>query len=406
MGLTRNRDLRDGKAIWAHYPAPAVRGTRLQRSVSADVVVIGAGISGAMIAQSLAATGMRTLIVDRRRQAILGSTAASTALLQFELDSPLVKMRAAIGPRRAERVWIASREAVNELRTRTHRLGINADLQNRPSLYLCGNVLDAKGLKREAVARQRIGLPSEYLDRPTLRHHFGIDRDAALLSHGNAEANPVALTAGYLRQALRDGARFHAPHEVIGIESGRQGTTLLTDDGLELQARHVVMCTGYELAKIVPPNGSKVRSTWALATRPQPAALWPQRALIWEASDPYLYMRTTPDGRVICGGEDESFAAEDKRNALTPAKTKRLEKKLHRMFPLLDSSASVAWTGSFADSENGMPTIGAVPGFPRCHAVMGYGGNGITFSMLATQVITAAILGRKQLAAASLFRFP
>jgi len=395
MSLTRHRNLRTGVTAWSLYRKPSIHGTRLRRSVNADVVVIGGGISGAMIAQALAEAGRRPLILDRRRTALLGSTAASTALLQFELDTPLLTLSRSLGSRRARRVWLASHEAVNELRTRTIRLGIAAHLATRPSLYLAGNVLDARGLQREAALRQKIGLPSEYLDRSALRHHFGIKRPAALLSHGNAEANPLELAAGYLRSALSHGARFHAPHDIVNLACDRRGTTLAASDGVEIRARHVVLCTGYELAGIVPAMGSSVRSTWAIATRPQPRALWPQQALIWEASDPYLYMRTTADGRVICGGEDEDFASAERRDAMTPAKTVRLQQKLHRMFPELDHRAVAAWTGSFGSSTNGMPTIGAIPGYRGCYAVMGYGGNGITFSMLATGLITAAILGKK-----------
>ena len=383
---------------------PKIFGTRLRRSVNTEVVVVGAGISGSMIAQALTEAGKRPLILDRRRAALLGSTAASTALLQFELDTPLTKLSAEVGRRTAEKVWLASRDAVNELRTRTHRLGIPAHFESRPSLYLAGNVLDAKGLAREAKQRQGIGLASEYLDRRTLRHHFGINRPAALLNHGNAETNPVELAAGYLRLALKAGAHFHAPHDVVDIDCVRHGTTLVTSDGIHVHARHVVFCTGYELVKIVPPMGNTILSTWAIATRPQPNAIWPQKALIWEASEPYLYLRSTADGRVICGGEDENFSDADKRDSLTVAKTKRIQKKLHGLFPLLDSRAVVSWTGSFGGSSNGMPTIGAIPGYPRCYAVMGYGGNGITFSMLAAKLISAAILG-KAIPEAELFGF-
>jgi glycine/D-amino acid oxidase-like deaminating enzyme len=404
MGLTRKRDLRDGDAVWTTYPVPKIAGARLLRSVNTDVVVVGAGISGAMIAQALTEAGKRPLIVDRRRMALLGSTAASTALLQFELDTPLIRLSAAIGRRKAEAVWVASRNAVNELRTRTHRLGIEAHFKSRPSLYLAGNVLDARGLRREVGRRQGIGLASEYLDRKALRHHFGIDRPAALLNHGNAEANPVELAAGYLRKAIRGGARFHAPHDIVDIDCNRRGTTLSTHDGIHIHARHVIFCTGYELVKIVPSTDNKILSTWAIATRPQPQAIWPQKALIWEASEPYLYVRATCDDRVICGGEDAEFADPKKRDALTAVKTKRIEQKLHRLLPGIDSRAALSWTGSFGGSPNGMPTIGAIPGYPRCYAVMGYGGNGITFSMLATTLITAAVLGRK-LPEAALFAF-
>jgi glycine/D-amino acid oxidase-like deaminating enzyme len=368
------------------------------------VVVVGAGISGAMIAQALTEAGKRPLLLDRRRAALLGSTAASTALLQFELDTPLTRLTAAIGRRKAEAVWIASRNAVNELRTRSHRLRIEAHFKTRPSLYLAGNVLDARGLKKEVAQRQRLGLASEYLDRSTLRHHFGIERAAAILNHGNAEANPLELAAGYLRLAIKAGARFHAPHDVVDIQCDRQGTTLSTDDGIHIHARHVVFCTGYELVKIVPATRNKVFSTWAIATRRQPQALWPQKALIWEASQPYLYVRATADGRVICGGEDEEFANAEERNSLTTQKTKRIEQKLHRLLPRIDSRASVAWSGTFGGSPNGMPTIGAIPGYPRCYTVMGYGGNGITFSMLATRLISAAVMG-KGLPESALFAF-
>jgi glycine/D-amino acid oxidase-like deaminating enzyme len=404
MSLTRQRDLRDGAAVWTEYAEPTIKGTRLERSITTEIVLVGAGISGAMLAQSLAAAGKRPVIVDRRRAALLGSTAASTALLQFELDTPLTQLSRRIGRRRAERVWLASRDAVNELRTRTHQLGIRAHFKTRPSLYLAGNVLDARGLQREAAQRQRIGLASEYLDRKALRHHFGIDRVAALLSHGNAEANPIELAAGYLRQAIKDGARLHAPHDIVDIDCTRRGTTLTTQDGIHIHGRHIVFCTGYELAKIVPPGRNQIFSTWAIATRPQPQAIWPQKALIWESSEPYLYVRTTPDGRVICGGEDEEFADTDKRDALTAVKSLRIQRKLQRLFPLIDARAVVSWSGSFGANPRGMPTIGAIPGYPKCYAVLGYGGNGITFSMLAAKLITAAILG-KEVPEAKLFAF-
>lgn len=176
------------------------------------------------------------------------------------------------------------------------------------------------------------------------------------------------------------------------------------NDGIHVHARHVIFCTGFELPKIVPATDNKIVSTWAMSTRPQLEAIWPQKALIWEASDPYLCLRATADGRVICGGEDEDIADPEKRDALTKRKTQRIERKLHRLFPRIDSRAQVSWTGSFGASPNGMPTIGPIPGYPRCYAVMGYGGNGITFSMLAAQLITAAIFA-KRIPEAKLFAF-
>ena len=404
LALTRKRDLRDGSAVWKEFAVPSIRGHRLRRSTRADVVIVGAGISGALIAQSLTEAGFKPLILERRRAALLGSTAASTALLQFELDTPLSVLSRKIGSRNAGRVWIASRDAVNELRTRSRRLGIDAELATRPSLYLSGNVLDARGLRKEVRCRQAIGLSSEYLDRQMLRHYFGVVREAALLNHGNAEANPVQLAAGYLKLALKAGAKLCAPHEVVDLHCSSRGIELLTDDGLEIKGSKVILCTGYELAKIVPPTNNRMVSTWAIATRQQPQSIWPQRALIWESSEPYLYMRSTHDGRVICGGEDADFSDSVKRDKLTDVKTARISAKLGRLMPSIDARPVYSWTGTFGANSSGMPTIGEVPGYRNCYAVMGYGGNGITFSMLASKIITASLV-MKPLPESRLFRF-
>jgi glycine/D-amino acid oxidase-like deaminating enzyme len=394
MGLIRKRNLRTGKPVWSAYRHAVALESPLRRSTRADVVVVGAGITGSLVAQRLCELGMRPLILERRRGPLLGSTAASTALLQFELDTPLVHLARKIGKRAAGRAWVCSQSAVNELRTQAHRLGIQARLESRPSLYLAGDLLNASGLRHEALARQKLGLPSEFLDRRTLLHHFNIDKPAAILSYGNAEADPVALAAGFLRHAIRAGARLHGPHEVSGLQANGRYITIATTDGLEIRARHVVLCTGYELPKIVPATRHQIYSTWAIATACQPEKLWPQRALIWEASEPYLYMRATADGRVICGGEDEEFASDAHRDALLPRKTARLQKKLAKLLPQLDSRAAMAWTGSFGASTSGTPTFGPIPGYPRCFAVLGYGGNGITFSMLAASMIARAVRGR------------
>ncbi len=404
MGLTRKRNLHTGKPVWSAYRHRIAFESPLRRSTRAEVVVIGAGITGSLVAQRLCELGMRPLILERRCSALSGSTAASTALLQFELDTPLVHLARKIGKRAAGRAWRCSHSAVNELRTHAYRLGIQARLESRPSLYLAGDLLDASGLRHEALARQKLGLPSEFVDRRALRRHFNIDRRAAILSHGNAEVDPVALAAGFLRHAVRAGARLHGPHEVTDLRANGRYTTLSMTDGIEIRARHVVLCTGYELPKIVPATHHEVFSTWAIATVPQPDKLWPQRALIWEASQPYLYVRAAADGRVICGGEDEEFDDDAHRDALIPRKMARLKTKLGKLFPQLDTRVAFAWAGSFGASTSGTPSFGPIPGHPRCFAVLGYGGNGITFSMLAASMIARAVRGRSDVDA-GLFAF-
>lgn len=368
------------------------RGARLTRDRKTDVLIVGAGISGALMAYQCARQGHQVTIIDRRGVA-RGSTAASTALLQFEIDTPLVHLARRMGMRAAGRAWQRSKAAVASLAAGIRRERIQASVSNRSSLYLAGHSLNAAGLAREARARRRFGLPSRYINRAEIATRYGISRSAAILSGGSLVADPRALTAGFLRRAMSGGAQLFAPHEVIDVHPGRSGVIALVKGGREIQCKHLVFCTGYELPKIIPQTAHRIVSTWAMATAPQPERLWSGETLIWEASDPYLYVRATSDGRVICGGEDSADTSQ--RADRLAAKTAVLETKLGILLPGLNAHADFAWTGCFGQSDSGLPTIGSIPRHSRCHAALGFGGNGITFSMLASEIIASSISGRR-----------
>ena len=374
------------------YRAPSVPTARLERDAKADVLVVGLGISGAMIAESLTDAGMSVIGIDRRGPN-KGSTAATTALVSHEIDQPLTALAGQIGKDAAISAWRRSRLAVANLSSRIDALGIACGKAERPSLLLAGNRLDPAGLREEAEARRAAGLACEYLTAGQLRERFGIDRKGAILSPGNLALDPRKLTAGLLNAAAARGARFHAPAEAVRFEISRDAVTVETVQGPTIEAKAVVLATGYELTDIVPRDGHEVISTWAIATAPQKSKLWPQEAFIWEASDPYLYMRTLPDGRVVCGGEDEDFTDEERRDELIGEKSRTISAKLGKVLPNLDTKPEFAWAGSFGTTPTGLPIIGQVPRKPRIFATLGYGGNGITWSRIAAELITTTLCG-------------
>lgn len=389
---THHRDLRTGQSIWSARRRPAIEEKPLTRDVACDIVVVGAGISGALIAEQLSDAGFDVVIVDRRGPTD-GSTAASTAMLQYEIDTPLHQMAERIGRDKAERIWRRSRQSVDALRERTDRLGLDVDGATRGSIYLDGNVLDAAGLAREAEARRRAGFEIELLKPAQVEDRYGIKGRHAIIGYGNYSADPRRLAAGYLNVAISRGARLYAPVDICDVAPSEAGVTLRAKDGPAIRAKHLVVATGYEMMKGVPRKGNKIISSWSIATRPQPRAIWPTAAMIWEAADPYLYIRTTPHGEIICGGEDEEISDAALRDAKLPDKTATLSRKLAALLPGVDATPVHSWAGSFGDSPVGTPTIGRIPGMPNCYAAMGYGGNGITFSMMAAQMLRGLICG-------------
>ena len=390
---TSAKDLRTGRPIWTGRHAPSVWQLTLSNDCKTDVVVIGAGLTGAIVADALASSGVKVAVVDKRGPA-KGSTLASTALVQYEIDTPLITLTRKIGKRNAVRAWRRSRLAVESLSARFGELALT-DVVRRNSLYLAGDVLDAETLRREHQARSAIGLPSRFLDSKRLRNHFGIARAAALVGYGNLAIDPRKTTLALLNAAASNGAQIFSKMEITKVTPKKGGVVVTAANGCRIQCGHLVFATGYELPHGVPHDHHKITSTWVIATVPQAKEqLWPGECMICEASDPYLYIRTTADGRVICGGEDEAISDADSRDELIARKTATLKRKLHKLLPKIDTTIEFAWTGAFGETDTGLPIIGQVPGMPRCWVALGYGGNGTTYAAIAAEVIVGAIAGR------------
>ena len=176
----------------------------------------------------------------------------------------------------------------------------------------------------------------------------------------------------------------------------KTGYELITEHGKTVTCKHVIICAGFESGEFLPKKVMKLLSTFAIVSHPiDPKLLWKKRALIWETREPYLYMRTTSDNRIIVGGEDEDYASPDKRDDDLRDKAKTLERKFKKMFPEMPFVTDMSWGGTFSSTEDGLPFIGPWPGKPNMHYALGYGGNGITFSMIAAQVITNLIQGKE-----------
>jgi glycine/D-amino acid oxidase-like deaminating enzyme len=137
-------------------------------------------------------------------------------------------------------------------------------------------------------------------------------------------------------------------------------------------------------------------STFALASEPiQNFSGWPaRRCLIWETAQPYVYLRTTGDNRAIIGGMDLAYHSPMTRDRAVPAKAAALHRRFRQILPEIDFEPAYAWAGTFAKTADGLPFIGAHPRIPRTWFALGYGGNGITFSLIAAELIRDQLLGR------------
>ncbi len=384
-------DLRSGRTPWQANGAAPDRD--YPAHITCDVVIVGAGITGAFLAERLTRRGLRVVVLDRHMPE-RASTAASTALLLWELDTPLRDLEDRLGFETASSIYRRSVQGVQAIAALVSRYAIACDFIARDSLFLAGDKLDPADLREEERLRRMAGLDSRYLAAGAVES-CGFRAEGALRSGGSAEADPVALARGLMTLAQQRGAALLSPMTAVAYDATVSGVAVATDRGTQIVSAALVLATGYDMPEFVKAPSHRLFSTWALASNPLlPQSLWPDRCLVWEASDPYLYLRSMADGRLVVGGADEEIVDAAAREALMPAKAAEILRRLAARFRQFDrTDIAYAWSGLFGVTDDGLPLIGRVPGMAHCYAAFGYGGNGITFSAIAADIIDRLLRG-------------
>jgi glycine/D-amino acid oxidase-like deaminating enzyme len=397
-------DLRSGHAFWpikngllASYPP-------LNHDEACDVVVIGGGITGALVAYRLVNEGVDTVLLDKRDIGT-GSTAASTSLLQYEIDTELIDLIPRVGEADAVRGYQLGLEAIDQVEELVAVLGDDCGFERKQSLYLASKKSHVAKLRCEYECRRRFGFDVEYLEASDVANRFRFSAPGAILSGGDAQIDVFRFTHALFRDSRQKGLRVYDRTAVSAIDRHKTGVVLKTDRGSTVEARRVVFATGYESQQYLQESVGCLHSTFAAVSEPmEPFPPWPGRCLIWETARPYFYARTTVDGRAIIGGGDAPYATDHARDGLIKKKTAKLVRRFNDMFAGTEFEVAYSWAGTFGETKDGLAFIGPSPEWPDDYFALGYGGNGVTMSVVAAGLIAADYLGVEN-PDARIFRF-
>lgn len=398
--------LKSGYPFWLIKDGLPNTFPKLDHDAEAEVAIIGAGITGALVRYYLVNAGIDCIMLDARTIG-LGSTSASTALLQYEIDKPLYELSEQIGKENAERAYQLCNKAIETLGDIAKKIGIGEEFEYKDSLYYAAFKKDVPNLKKEFEARKAAGFTVRYLEEDELKKEYNIDAPGAILSRHGAQTNAYTLAHCLLQHKKKkdDKLNIFDRTPVTDIKHKKNGVTLKTESGYTVKAKKLVYATGYEVVNFIDKDIVKLLSTYVVISEQyNDRPFWKDEVLLWNTADPYLYLRTTPDNRVIVGGRDVDFFDPHKRDKLMKYKAKNLVKDVNKLFPHLNFKPEFTWCGTFGATKDALPYIGPYDKLPNSYFALGFGGNGITFSVIAAQMITDMILGKENKDAA-LFSF-
>lgn len=368
----------------------------LQQNESCDVAIIGAGISGALIEWYLGNAGIKTILLDKRH-AGTGSTAASTALLQYEIDVPLHKLIEKVGEEHAVASYLLCLDAINKMKNISHKVEQTKSFNNKPSLQYASVASHVQNLQIEYDCRKKYSFPVHWLSEEQVKSKFGFSKKGAILSDAGGTIDAYKFTHDILQYSmLHFGAKVFDKTAVSNIQKNKAGFELTTTTGFKIQSKNIVIACGYESQAYLPEKIQKLYATYAIVSEPLPTGdFWYKNSIIWETAEPYLYMRTTKDNRILIGGKDIPYTSGKARDKELNNKVKALEKSFAALFPEIPFKTDFSWAGTFAGTKDGLPYIGEHKSKPGIYFALGFGGNGITFSSIAGEIIRDIILQQK-----------
>ena len=383
-------DIRSNEPFWLIRNEFTESYPSLDESLETDVLIIGAGITGALIAYKLVSEGRDVVVVDRR-DVCNGSSAATTAMLQYEIDVPLHQLMEIRGHETAAASYKACEKSIFDLKKVTEEIKSDCHFEFKKSIWFTSDKKKQALLEKEFEARKAHEFEVNWLEEQEL-NKLGVDGKYAIESISGAVVDPYKLANDLLKFCSLKGMKIYDRTEISKIKQKRKYIQAVTKNKHKIKAQHIIQCTGYESVSSLGKNLVDLKSTYAVASEAfdeLPAAF--QNHIYWNTESPYLYFRATSDGRIIVGGGDETFKNAKLRDKLLAKKMKFLTKEFQKCFPHIKFKPDYAWAGTFGETSDGLPYIGKPDPKKNEHFVLGFGGNGITYSVMAMDAIIPSL---------------
>src|SRR5258707_1584391 len=369
--------------------APIRKFPKLQRNITVDIVVVGAGVTGITTAYLLKKAGSTVALIEREGVASM-DTGHTTAHVTYVTDVGLQQLVRNFGKDHAQAAWDAGAAAIDEIERIVKEEGSVCEFTRVPA-YLHVRVdgsskKEASSLKKEADLAAKLGFDAAYLNSAP---YFNLP---AVRFANQAKFHPRKYLRSLVAKIPGNGSHVFEKSAASEFDAEKRRVKVnrswITFDRVLMATNNPLVGLASVTSATLLQTKLSLYTSYALGAR-VPLNTVPE-ALFWDTRDPYDYLRIDRHrgfDYIVYGGEDHKTGQKKKtQNAYA-----RLLARLRKIIP--KANIDHRWSGQVICTPDGLPYIGE--NAENQFVATGYCGNGITFGTVAAMMARDWVTGRK-----------
>ncbi len=386
-----------GYSYWTNQTSPVRQYPWLSLDENCEVLVIGGGVTGALLGYRFAEDGLNVCLISKLPIGY-GASAFSSGILEYDNNLSLVQLGKNIGRQAAVECLERYRDALDSIETLCSELKLETGFQRRDVLSYTSDRSHGDFFHTEYLVRRHNGFDVEYLDRAATRDQYSFPVEDGILSTGmGAEIDPYQFAQALLNQASeRYGLRCYENTEAVSIDVSGGRVVVKTGTGHTIFAERLIMATGLEQNDYLRLFSGK-RAVFTVVTEPVDGfAGYDSRVLLRNDEGSGFHIRTTPDNRLLITGSDSFFAGVDRRFSKLAGFGKLADLRYERMIRVLREMfcgigriiPAYCYAGTYGITADLLPVIGEAEGYPNvCFCLESGPENALTAEVAADLLI-------------------
>ena len=362
------------KNLWQETSKEKITFGNLNKSITTDLVVVGAGFTGCSAALFASKSGLSVALIDQKIG--YGGSGRNVGLVNAGLWMPPETVENILGLDAGVKLNNALAKAPDLVFSLIDNYEINCSANRSGTLHCAHSKKGLKDIQLRFKQLSERGAELELLDKHQTEQRIGSSKFFGSLFNKKAGIiNPLDYCLGLAKAAKSNGVNIYESTLATKIQSINNEWLVKTSEG-SIKAKMLLIATNAYQKPIEGLNPSQYTSVqyFQVATKALPLDLaksvLPNAEGCWDTASVMSSFRLDADNRLIIGGIGNLGHSASKIH------TNWARRKVESLFPQLTNIAiDFSWHGRIAMTDDHIPKILRLGN--NAYSVFGYSGRGI-----------------------------